>query len=40
MPLTCEFELSNRNGVYFSGNTITGTVIIRTTTLVGIKGLL
>ncbi|TMW46988.1 hypothetical protein DOY81_007935 [Sarcophaga bullata] len=31
MPSTCKFELNNPNGVYFSGDTIIGTVILTTT---------
>lgn len=39
MPSTCEFELNNPNGVYFSGDTITGTVILTTTSSKEVRGM-
>ena len=38
MPSTCEFELNNPNGVYFSGDTIIGTVILTTTSPKEVRG--
>lgn len=32
MPSTCEFHLNSPNGVYYSGQVVSGTIVLKTTT--------
>lgn len=38
MPSTCEFQLNNPNAVYYSGETVSGTIILKTTSAKEVRG--